>query len=275
MNILNSLKKNIFFNKKNMKKINYNFIENIDYNVELTQYQKKILSQYGQDGILNKIFDILGITNKYFVEFGSNANDDGEGNTANLRKRGFNGLLMDKTDKPYSIFCPNKIYEKKYEIEYEFITAKNINNIFEKYNVPNEFDLLSIDIDGQEFHVWNNLSPKYRPRVVIIAINNIFPPGVDRVMDFDENWSWKGDEFFGSSISAMKNLGLKKGYSLVSICCSDLIFIRLDLTYRENKCIFRHMNDEWALYRLNADIHKFTSNELNESDFFKKSTDFI
>jgi hypothetical protein len=69
--------------------------------MDLNLFQKHILSQWGQDGVIEKIFETIGTTNKFFVEFGSSGNDAGMGNTAYLRRSGFDGLLMDGSDRPY------------------------------------------------------------------------------------------------------------------------------------------------------------------------------
>ena len=105
------------------------------------------------------------------------------GNTAYLRRRGFNGLLMDGSERPYE----NYINDKKYDVKIEFITSSNINELFKKYDVPNDFDFLSIDIDGQDFHVWNKLI-NYSPRVVSIEMNYHIAAGIDKVMYLDDNW---------------------------------------------------------------------------------------
>lgn len=220
--------------------------------MDLNQYQNRILSQWGQDGVLQKIFDTIGTTNKYFVEFGSSGNDSGMGNTAYLRRSGFDGLLMDGSERPYN----NDVNDKKYEVKIEFISTSNINQLFEKYNVPNEFDFLSIDIDGQDFHVWNHLQ-NYLPRVVSIEMNYHISPGKDRVMNLDDNWIWKGNEMAGASVTALKKLGNKKGYSLVATCMSDAIFIRNDLINDLNTgdILFKNINDETELVKLNTDIY--------------------
>jgi hypothetical protein len=218
--------------------------------MDLNIYQKKIFSQFGQDGVIEKIFDIIGTTNKYFVEFGSSGNDSGMGNTAYLRRKGFDGLLMDGSYRPYN----HDIKDKRYEVKIEFIKASNINELFQKYNVPNEFDFLSIDIDGQDFHVWNSLK-NYSPRVVSIEICYHIEPGYDRVMKYDESWIWPGNHLSGASITALKNLGNKKGYSLVATCMSDAIFVRNDLTHDENgNVLFKNMNDEHELVKRNVEI---------------------
>jgi hypothetical protein len=230
----------------------------------------------GQDGVIEKIFDIIGTTNKYFVEFGSSGNDSGMGNTAYLRRRGFDGLLMDGSKRPYN----EDINDKKYDVKIEFITSSNINELFIKYNVPEEFDFLSIDIDGQDFHVWNNIE-KYKPRVVSIEINYSIEPGNDKVMPLDDNWIWKGNEMSGSSVTALKKLGNKKGYSLVATCMSDAIFVRNDLIFNENKSeLFKNINNEYELVRLNTYIYyenlkfNFSKNHF-EIPFFSSSEKYL
>ena len=175
---------------------------------DLNNFQAKVLSQWGQDGVLDKIFDTIGVTNRFFVEFGSSGTDDGQGNTAQLRKRGFDGLLMDGSEHPYGqgsvgtqlltqkaallpvgtegsnlehLRCSedefgNHCVKRDYDVKIEFIKASNINSLFDKYNVPNEFDLLSIDVDGQDFHIWNALDVKYSPRVITIEMNFMIEP---------------------------------------------------------------------------------------------------
>jgi hypothetical protein len=212
--------------------------------VNLHKYYKKHHSQYGQDGIIEKIFDLIGTTNKCFVEFGSSGTDV-DGNTSYFRQFGFNGLLMDGSDTPYG-----KPVDKKYDVKIEMVKASNINSLFEKYNVPNEFDLLSIDIDGQDFYVWNAINSKYQPRVVCVEVNYFIKAGLDAVMPFDEDNVWDGGYKHGASITAMKKLGNSKGYDLVYFCGSDAIFIRQDLIINKDFYI-AFKNDEYILEYIN------------------------
>src|SRR5438552_12778983 len=94
----------------------------------------RIYSQNGEDGILRAIFMKMGTTNKFCVEFGV-----GDGKSCNTRrlteKEGWHALLMDMNEKAPSF------------VKREFITPDNINELFLKYDVPKEFDLLSVDLD--------------------------------------------------------------------------------------------------------------------------------
>ena len=171
--------------------------------IDLSQHERKIFSQNGEDGVIKKIFEVIKTTNKYYVEFGvENAN---ECNTRNLRENcGWSGLLMDGG------------YEnKEIGLYQEFITAENINELFKKYKVPQELDLLSIDIDYNDFYVWKSLDEIYQPRVVIIEYNASHLPTEDKVVKYDANAVWDSTNYFGASIRALYNLGKLKGYSLI------------------------------------------------------------
>jgi hypothetical protein len=175
--------------------------------------ERKVYSQNGEDGVLDAIFARLGTTNKYFVEFG--CGDATECNAAYLLERGWTGLLMDTSEE-----CNNP----KARIHQEFITAENINALFQKYGVPRQFDLLSIDIDGNDFWVWRAITA--RPRVVVIEYNAHVPPDVRVAIVYNPAFNSSrndcsggsfnnGSDYFGASLLAMKELGQQKGYTLV------------------------------------------------------------
>src|ERR1700722_3810434 len=103
--------------------------------IDLREYEKRVFSQNGEDGVLEAIFNTIGKTNQYYVEFG--VESGAECNTRYLKDRyHWKGLLMDGGYQNESI-----------NLRKEFITAENINALFQKYDVPKQFDLLSIDID--------------------------------------------------------------------------------------------------------------------------------
>jgi hypothetical protein len=229
--------------------------------INLMEYTKSIYSQQGQDGILEKIYDLIGTTNKFFVEFGSNGRQKGGGNTAYLREFGFHGLLMDGYEAPYG-----EEQKRDYPVNIEFITAENINTLFEKYSVPEEFDLLSIDIDGQDFHVWNALSDKYKPRVIVIESNYEVYSHIDVVQKYDVNWQWDGTHRHGASILALRNLGLKKGYDLVAYTGADGIFVRQDALEGKN-VKFLFSNDVDALWAFNFQQETLSAIPALQQDF--------
>lgn len=242
--------------------------------VNLMDYAKSIYSQQGQDGILEKIFELIGTTNKFFVEFGSNGKQTGGGNTPYLRDFGFSGLLMDGYEAPYG-----ETHLRDYPVQIEFITAENINSLFEKYSVPEEFDLLSIDIDGQDFHVWNALHSKYRPRVIVIESNYGAFPELDIVQKYDTQWVWDGTYKHGASLRALMNLGLKKGYDLVAFAGADGIFVRQDVL-REKNILCEYANTIEALWNMNfqqggCPKESHIQSIFSDTEFFFPSSFFL
>lgn len=189
--------------------------------INFLDYHKKVLSQFGQDGVIEKIFELIKPTNKYFVEFGSNGRDDSMGNTAYMRSYGFDGLLMDGADSPYGIEG-----EKQYPVKIEFITVENIIELFKKYNVPKDLDFLSIDIDGNDYWVLKEILAQYQPQVICIEANHNIPPGRNVVQRYNPDFKWEGGARFGASYKALCKLGNENGYNLVAMCYCDMIFLR-------------------------------------------------
>ncbi len=170
----------------------------------LRSHEDRIYSQGGEDGVLARIFECIGVTNRHFVEFGA---WDGEtlSNTAHLRiDRGWSGLLMEGD--------PERTNDL---IHHEFVTAENVDTLFAKYDVPTVFDLLSIDIDGNDYWVWKALE-SFAPRVVVIEYNVFFGIQVSKTIPYDAEHSWeKNSMYHGASLAALYKLGRQKGYSLV------------------------------------------------------------
>jgi hypothetical protein len=162
-------------------------------------FERKIHSQNGEDGIIRAIFDKIGTTNRFCVEFGIHP---AEGNTILLREQGWNCLWMDGGGDGQTI-------------RKEFITAENINDLFAKYGVPRDLDLLSIDIDSNDYWVWKAITD-YAPRVVVIEYNASIPPTESRTVEYDPSLRWDGTDYYGASLLALERLGRSKGYTLIT-----------------------------------------------------------
>ncbi|HEX2579774.1 MAG TPA: hypothetical protein VHK67_05175 [Rhabdochlamydiaceae bacterium] len=206
--------------------------------IDLSSYETSLYSQNGEDGILSKLFQLIEPTTRYCVEFGA---DEGftNSNTYLLRKQEWNCLLLDRMHENPNI-----------NLHKEFITAENITALFDKYNVPHDLDLLSIDIDYNDFYIWKALDEKFKPAVVLIEYNAAHLPLEDKVVKYLPYFCGDGTNYFGASILALYNLGRSKGYSLVYAekAGTNLFFIRDDIL-EEKKLRFKDMNDVEKLYR--------------------------
>jgi hypothetical protein len=199
--------------------------------MSLNHYEYRVHSQNGEDGIIAEIFNRIGTTNKFFVEFG--AGSGVENNTAFLLIKGWSGLWIE-SDRSRSKIINQKfafLIGRSLRVVNIFINTENIEKILRENGVPQEFDLLSVDIDGNDFWMWNAIS-WFKPRVVVIEYNSIFPPDIDWVIKYNQNFKRIGyTSFFGASLKALEKLGTKKGYTLVACDLRGIsaFFVRTDL----------------------------------------------
>ena len=145
----------------------------------LNKRELKIYSQHGEDGIILYIFSQIGMKNGTFVEFG--IEDGRECNTANLSVNfGWNGLLMEidpryvkQAQAYYTDLLKDRASDVKI-IECK-VTMENINQVLVENEMEGEIDLLSIDIDGNDYWVWKAINV-INPRLVVIEYNATFMP---------------------------------------------------------------------------------------------------
>lgn len=162
-------------------------------------------SQNGEDGVLRSIFYNIGTTTKQYVEFGTE--DGSQCNTRYWRENhDWTGLLMD-----------GKYANEKINLQREFVTAENINALFTKYSVPKQLDLLSIDVDFNDYWILDAIDlAKFAPRVIVIEYNAHIPPSEARSVKYNPEGVWDGrTDFFGTSMAALHRWGVRHNYSLV------------------------------------------------------------
>ncbi|MGH7661825.1 MAG: hypothetical protein ACRENA_13030, partial [Vulcanimicrobiaceae bacterium] len=111
-----------------------------------------------------------------------------------------------------------------------YVTLENVVDIFEAAKVPDEPDLLSVDVDGNDYWIVQRLLECYRPRVVIAETNPFYPPPALWVMPYDPQHRWDDTTYFGASLSSMVELLAKAGYAFVAIECNviNAFFLRRD-----------------------------------------------
>jgi hypothetical protein len=191
----------------------------------LLEYKKDVASQGGEDGILAELFNRIGTTNKWCVEFGA-SNGTHDSNSYNLVANGNWSAVLIEADKTYfeklatlyegrdDVFCLNEFIE--------FEGEHSLDVIFSRTPLPRDFDLLSVDIDGADYHVFESLK-EYRPRVVVIEYNPTIPNEVEFVQPRDIS------VFEGSSLLSTIKLAKEKGYELVAVNDTNAFFVLREL----------------------------------------------
>ena len=188
-------------------------------------------SQHDEDGMIQEIFQRIGVSNRVFVEFG--VGDGTENNTLYLMLSGWRGLWIDGSEV-HARFIRHQlssfIHARQLTFVHAFVDRDSINEMINKTPLSGEIDLLSIDIDGNDYWMWEVISV-VQPRVVVIEYNAIFRPPVAVVAEYNKDSVWSGTSYYGASLKALESLGLRKGYALVGCSLSGInsFFVKQDL----------------------------------------------
>jgi len=198
----------------------------------LLQYEKNVYSQSGEDGIVQAVLNAIGERDHWCVEFGA---WDGRrfSNTRNLIESYFyNAVLIEGDADRFAAL-------KKFYAAHRNVTAVHafvgfgkedgLDSILKKTAIPRRFDFLSIDIDGNDFHVWKAMEI-YQPKLICIEFNPTIPNECDFVQPPDPKVNQ------GSSLKALVALGKAKGYELASVLQYNAFFVRSDLHARLEIC---------------------------------------
>ena len=190
----------------------------------LREFRGNVTSQFGEDGIIAKIFDIMGETNKFCIEFGA---WDGRlaSNTWTLINNGsWRGVLIEGDLQRFHDLIANCEGKQNAILVNKYVGfgENSLDAILKAAGCPNDPDLLSIDIDGMDWYVWNQLE-HFSPRLVVIEFNPTIPNDVFFVQARDQSFN------HGSSLLALIELARQKGYELVVTTDVNAFFVRSDL----------------------------------------------
>jgi len=194
----------------------------------------RVFSQWGEDGILQHLLRQIPIARKVFVEFG--VENYTEANTRFLLVNdNWSGLVIDGSSENIVHIKSDNIYWRyNLKAEQEFITRETINDIIRRNGITGEIGILSIDIDGNDYWVWEAIDV-ISPVVTVVEYTSCF--GADRAVtvpykaDFVRSKEHYSNIYYGASLAALCLLGTRKGYCFVG-CNSagnNAFFVRRDM----------------------------------------------
>lgn len=194
----------------------------------------QVFSQNGEDGIIQYLIHNIPIKEKKFVEFG--VENYMESNTRFLLEYdNWSGLIMDGSEKNIQYIRNDDIYWRFNIIAKQaFITRENINELLRQSGMSGQIGLLSIDIDGNDYWVWEAIT-EVDADIVVIEYNPRF--GAERAVTIPYDAEWTRFKvhysglYFGASIRALEKLGISKGYALVAVnqTGANLFFVKHEL----------------------------------------------
>ncbi len=240
MNLLNHLLKKYLWRLVFYRKIydpaatqNKNFLSYLDESALFSPEKLNVFTTGDEDGILLNIFTKISTTHKTFVDIGSN--DCINSNCANLAfHHNWNGFFIDgnkdilKRGKHiYSRYFGK--WSKRFSFTHAIVTVTNINEILTGILSQKEIDLLSIDLDGNDYFIWDKITV-INPRVVVTEVQ-IEKGNADFIPEYNNEFElYESDLPKGASPLSMTKLAEEKGYQLVAANkgCYNLFFVRKD-----------------------------------------------
>jgi hypothetical protein len=187
----------------------------------LLEFRRNVRSKDGEDGILEKIFEIAGEGSRWCVELGALTGGHGSNTWHLIKGRGWSGVLIEAEREYFEQLTHEYAEVERARCVNAFISFEgesSLDAVLSRTAMPETFDLLSLDVDGNDYHIWDSMQ-KYRPRVVVVEFNPTIPNDVSFVQPRDMNVNQ------GSSLRALVELGQQKGYELVAANSDNAFFV--------------------------------------------------
>lgn len=197
------------------------------------QEQQIKYSQNGEEYRLRYIFAHAGARNKFFVDLGAWDGQHLSNTKLFAEEMLWNGLLVDGKNFP-------GVYKS-------FITKENIIETLQKHNVPVDFDLLSIDLDGNDYWILREILQHYKPAVIVSEFNSEHPLTESKTIEYDPGFVFRASDYYGYTYGAGQKLAKEFGYTIIyQQSDMNLFYLRNDLVTEEpefNVAMFRHWNE--------------------------------
>ncbi len=189
----------------------------------LLEYRRDVYSQTGEDGVIEKILEVLPDHDGWCVEFGAWDGVQSSNTRHLICHKGYSAVLIEATTSRFRDLQANYAAHGEKVITLNrwvgFSQDDHLDDILSETPIPPDFDLLSIDIDGNDYHVWKRTS-RYRPKVVVIEFNHTIPTEVRFIQEADPEINQ------GASLLSIVELAVEKGYELVSVLRFNAFFVR-------------------------------------------------
>jgi hypothetical protein len=194
----------------------------------LTEFELRGFSQNGEDGVLAEILTRIGAPGRHFIEFGIEGGR--EGNCVYLADvANWHGLFIESNPDLFGVLSRKYGDNERVATIEGLVTPENVEDLFRRGGAPLQPDIISIDVDGSDYWIWEAIE-HFQPRIVVIEYNSALN-GDRPLVQPREHGAWDGTDFFGASLGAIVLLGERKGYRLVHTesSAANAFLVRSDL----------------------------------------------
>ena len=207
---------------------------------DVSQAGFRCYSQFEEDGIILYVLSMIGMKTKKVVEICIGNGEECMATNLVLN-HGYQGFLFDGSE--HNVEHANRFFKSKLDclltppsVESAWITKDNVNDLLRNIGAQGEVDLLSLDIDGNDYYIWEAIN-EINPRLCVFETHDIVPGDLSITIPYEENFNWKTKEgaepdFRSVSLLAMKKLSERKGYRLIGAHKHgfNVFFLRNDIS---------------------------------------------
>ena len=222
-------------------------------------------SGHGETAAVKTYLKDLNLSKKYFVDIGAS---DGVNSSSTLefaKDTEWEGLSIEFDQKKFSKL--KYVYKsfKNVNLLNKKVTPDNVELIFSDNNIPKNLTFINLDIDSYDLEIINQiLNSGFRPDIISIEINEKIPPPIYFSVTYDKNHFWKGDHFYGCSITAANEVLMSHNYILGEFKLNNAIFLNYDKfpkkitkniqeAYSEG---YRDVRNRKELFKYNYDVEE-------------------
>lgn len=203
--------------------------------VRMADWEFQVFSQWGEDGIIQKLTSVVPVVNATFIEFG--VEDFHEANCRFLMMHdNWSGFVVDSSERNVERIEKAPWYWK-YDLRARqaYLTRENLVSVLAESGFDRDLGLLSVDVDGMDYWLLEAALSAYTPRILVVEYNAVFgaerPISIPYTQDFERHARHHSGLYYGASLAAFAHLARKHGYELVGAGSAGVnaFFVRADV----------------------------------------------
>ena len=196
----------------------------------LGQFAANVTSFDGEDGIIARIFEIMPPLNRHCLEIGAHDGHGGSNTWSLINRQGWSSLQIEGDSSRFAILQQRYAGTGRvscFNRNVGLSGPDTLDRAIAQASLPADFDFLSLDVDGLDWHIWQGLT-QARPRLVLVEFNHTAPNEVVFIQDPDPAVNQ------GASLRAFVELARDKGYELIATTITNAFFVVAEEFHRFN-----------------------------------------
>jgi hypothetical protein len=185
------------------------------------------LSAHGEEAVIGRWLDRLGDLERVCVDIAASDGVD-QSNTFSLFDAGWTGLALEADPARFRALAAVHARRPGVGLARTFVTPGNVRDLLRGFGIPRDFGFLSFDIDGYDHYVLDALLQEWRPALMCVEINEKIPPPLRFTIRPDAGFEYRGDHFFGQSISKLVEMTAAHGYDLVELHYNNALLVPVE-----------------------------------------------